>query len=270
MNSAATLPPAPTRAALPPRTLGGLFDLIAFLASAVGLLLLVQFAALSLLVYNARERYPHLAWGELAKRITESVQYNAFFAVPVQLTYSALVLLLLYALVRGRRGLPFWSSLALAPLRPAHVAAALAAGGLLSLIIQAANLLLPPPEPLAIDRLFSSRAAAWLVIAAGVLVAPFVEELIFRGYIYTLLEQRWGMTSAVLASGLLFGAIHFHQLYPGYFQMVLISVVGLVFSLARARAGTVLASILLHFTYNATLSLLFLLSPQFRNLPAAF
>jgi membrane protease YdiL (CAAX protease family) len=101
-------------------------------------------------------------------------------------------------------------------------------------------------------------------------MAPLVEELIFRGYIYTVLERLWGVAPAVLLSGVLFGSIHFPQLWPGYFQMFLLCVVGVVFSLARARTGTTLASVALHFGYNAAISLLFLFSENFRDLPGPF
>lgn len=269
MNSESA-PPIETPAAPPARPLGGWLDLILFFFSAFALYLLVQFAALSLLLFEAHQRQPHLTRHQLFQQVTERVQYNAFFLVPVQLTYYALILLVLFGLVRLRRRLPFWSSLALRPLPWTHILPVLASGGLLAFLVQLSSVYIPPPEPLPFDRLFSSRAAAWLIIAAAVLVAPFIEELIFRGYIYTLLERLWGTTPAVLASGLLFGAIHFPQLYPGYFQMLLLCVVGLVFSLARARTGTLVASVLLHFGYNATIAVIFLISPQFRQLAAVF
>jgi len=266
MSTADTLPPPEPAASAPERHLGGLADLVLFFAGAVFLFLTVQIAAASLLLYDARQKNPGLTWHEVIDLVSKRVEYNAFYAVPVQLIYYALLVLLIYGLVRGRRGLPFWSGLALRRLPAGQIAAALAAGVLLALVIQLANVLVPPPEQLPFDRLFSSRAAALLIIAASLFVAPFAEELVFRGYIYTLLERPWGTAGAVTASGLLFGAIHFPQLYPGYFQMGLLCVVGLVFSLARARTGTLLASVLLHLGYNAAISALFLASDEFQKL----
>ena len=266
MSTAATPEPAEARPPAPAQRLGGLPDLFLFLFGAVALFVLVQVAAASLLLYDARQKNPGLTWSEVVELVNRRVEFNAFFAIPVQLVYYALLLLLLYALVRGRRGVPFWSGLALRPLPAAQAGSALFAGVVLALVIQSANLLVPPPQELPFDRLFSSRAAVWLIIGASLLVAPLVEELVFRGYIYTVIEGVWGVAVAVLASGLLFGAIHFPQLHPGYFQMGLLCVVGIVFSWARARTGTLLASVLLHFGYNATLSAAFLASEQFRKL----
>ncbi|MFQ5778914.1 MAG: lysostaphin resistance A-like protein [Terriglobia bacterium] len=269
MSTATTPAPGSERAAAPQRSLGGFGELFIFFGLAIILFVLVQVVVVSALVYTVNQQNPHLTWSEISREVSERTQFNAFFSVPVQTIYYALLVLLLYALLRARR-LPFWSSLALRRLSAAHLGAAVAIGALLALLIQFASVIVPPPETLPIERLFSSRAAAWLIIAASLLIAPLVEELIFRGYIYTLFEHRLGVAAAVLASGLLFGSIHFPQLYPGYFQMLLLCVVGIVFSLTRAQTGTLLASIVAHFAYNATLNLLFLASPQFRELAFGF
>lgn len=255
----ASPPPAPS--------LGGLRELTFFLLAALALFLVIQVAALNLLVWETAQRSPGRDWTELSREVSERHQSDAFLIVPVQAISYALLLILLYALVR-RRNLPFWSSLAVRPLPAGHAATAVVAGILLAMLIQLANAIVPPPEPLALDRLFSSRAAAQLIMAASLLLAPLVEEIVFRGYIYGLLERVGGTAAAVLASGLLFGSIHFPQLWPGYFQMLLLCVVGLVFSLTRAQTGNTTASIVLHFGYNATISVLFMLSPAFRALPA--
>lgn len=266
MNTAAAPEAAPAGSTPAPPSLGGLLELIVFLASAVGLYLVVQSTALFALMYAAHRDSPQLARSEMVRQVIERAQYNAFFVVPVQLVFYVLLVLLLYTCV-SRRRLPFWSSLAWRPLRWTGGGLAVLAGGLLALLIQFSSALVPPPEQLPFDRLFTSRAAVWLVFAMAVLIAPFVEELVFRGFIYTLLERLWGMTPAVLLSGILFGSIHFPQLYPGYFQMLLLCAVGIVFSVARARTGTVMASILLHLGYNTALTVLFLFSPQFQKLP---
>ncbi len=263
-----TAPPEPAAPASEPH-LGGVRDLLLFILAALALFLLVQSVAMSLVFYQVQQQNPNLPWPELTQKVVERIQYNAFFFVPVQIAYNALLVGLLYWMVR-RRDLPFWKGLAWRPLASARVLPILLGGAALALVVQFANVVVPPPEKLPFDRLFSSQTAAWLIIATSLLVAPLVEELVFRGYIYTLLERLWGVLPAVLLSGILFGSIHFSQLSPGYFQVFLLCVVGLTFSWIRARTGTVLASVLAHLGYNATISLLFLSSQQFRALPAVF
>jgi membrane protease YdiL (CAAX protease family) len=263
-NPVSSPTPSPASPAAP--SLGGLRELVSFLVAAFALFLLVQFSALYFLVWEAAKTSSGQDWAELSREVSERHQADAFLIVPVQAVSYALLLLLLFILLR-RRGLPFWSSLAVRRLSGGQMTTAFAAGVLLAILVQLANVLFPPPEPLAFDRLFSSRAAAQLIIAASLLLAPLVEEIVFRGYIFTLLERLWSTTPAVLASGLLFGSIHFPQLWPGVFQMFLLCVVGIVFSLARAQTGNTTAAIATHFGYNAAISVLFLLSPAFRALP---
>lgn len=266
MNTTATpqaseQPPAGS----PASHLGGLSHLFAFVSAALLLMIALPNLAVAVALPVLLQKNPGLTPGQAL----DQLRFNAFFVVPVQVVTSALLVLLIYVFVR-RRALPFWKSLALRPLNPLHLLPLLLGGGLLALLVVFASALVPPPEKLPFDKLFSSQSAAWLIIGLALLLAPIVEEMVFRGYIYTLLETRFGMAPAVLVSGLLFGLWHFPQYYPGYFQMFLICVVGLAFSLVRAGSRTLLASILAHFAYNATVSLHFLASEQFRSLPALF
>lgn len=249
--------------------LGGLRDLLLFIIAALALFLLVQSVAISVVFYQIEQQNPNLPWPQLTQKVAEHIEYNAFFFVPVQVAYNALLVGLLYWTVR-RRDLPFWKGLAFRSLNPSRVLPILLGGAALAFAVQFGNVLVKPPEKLPFDKLFSNQTAAWLIIATSILVAPVVEEMVFRGYIYTLLERLWGMRPAILISGILFGFIHFSQLYPGYFQIFLLCLVGLTFSWIRARTGTLLASILAHLGYNAAISLLFLSSEQFRALPALF
>ncbi len=46
------------------------------------------------------------------------------------------------------------------------------------------------------------------VVFAAVFFAPIVEELVFRGGIYKLLENKWSSKVAILGSGAIFGLLH--------------------------------------------------------------
>ena len=253
---------------LPPdRPLGGLLDLLLFLLLAIVLNLAVQVFAVVAYVSLAHTQQPGVSWPDLERQLADDLARNAFFLIPVQLAYYVLLLTCLYLIVRRVRDVPFWSSLAFHSLPAGRLALGFVLGFLLAPVIQAANLLIPPPEPLMLDKLLTSKAAAGLLLGVAVFAAPFVEELVFRGYIYSLLERLWGALPSILISGLLFGSIHFIQLWPGWFQMALICVVGIIFSTVRSRAGSTLASVAVHFGYNFALAFFFFLSPTFRNLP---
>jgi membrane protease YdiL (CAAX protease family) len=55
------------------------------------------------------------------------------------------------------------------------------------------------------------------------IVAPVVEELVFRGFVYPAFRKRWGITAGIIASGLLFALFH-----SNVFVFVPIAVIGFV------------------------------------------
>ena len=110
-----------------------------------------------------------------------------------------------------------------------------------------------------------------LLMSMAVLVAPVVEETIFRGYLYPVFARiisaiaqyfgmestraiRTGVVSSILATGILFGLIHGPQLGANWELVSLMIVVGVIFTFARAWTGTVLASFLLHLGYNSMIA----------------
>jgi membrane protease YdiL (CAAX protease family) len=83
-----------------------------------------------------------------------------------------------------------------------------------------------------------------LYAAVIVLLGPFVEELMFRGVGYGLLEP-FGRNLAVAVVGISFASIH--GLIAG-FAIILTFGTGLAYM--RARTGSIYPCILLHMTYN--------------------
>ncbi len=266
-----SLPPTPEllspSAPEPARRPKPFLELFLFILLAATLHLAVQVAAIGVVLFYAHQQQPDVPWQQLTRKLAEDLQYNVHFLVPVQISYYAVLLVVLWLLICRLRGESFHAGLAFRPFPAKYVALAVLGGLVFAPVIRVANVLVPPPEPLLFDKLFTSKAAVWMLLSMAVLAAPLMEELIFRGYLFGLLERIGGARLAIYLSGILFGSIHFPQLYPGLFQMALICVVGIVFSTVRARSGTVVAAIAVHFGYNLALSLLFLLSPHFRNLP---
>jgi len=257
----ATAPPAPR--------IGRPRDVLLLILLGLLLLLSVQFAALSLWASLLRESHPGLPFHELLRMAVRKAEYNALFAVLVQTALYVLLAAFIALRVRRVAAASVLATLAWRPLPSGH-AARLVVGGLgLAIVIQLGTAIFPPPETLPIDKLISTRLAALLVLGASLLVAPFFEELIFRGYLYGLLEPAWGTSAAVVVTGILFGLLHAPQLAPGWVQIGFLCLVGLTFSLIRAKTGSLRASFLMHLAYNATIAGLFLAGPDFAKLPAA-
>lgn len=93
-------------------------------------------------------------------------------------------------------------------------------------------------------------APAWKVGMLGLLVVvvgPFFEELMFRGWLVGQLSPKWGEKTAIILSAALFAAIHGDL--PG---LPALFGLGLVFGWVYRRSGSLLASIIVHGMWNAT------------------
>jgi membrane protease YdiL (CAAX protease family) len=98
------------------------------------------------------------------------------------------------------------------------------------------------------------------VFVVGAIVAPIVEETIFRGLLYQWLRKHTGVIGAVLASAAIFSAIHVIPiLFPALFA------IGVVLALAFEWSKSLWVVIALHFMQNALgIGLIFLIqaNPQ--------
>jgi uncharacterized protein len=93
-----------------------------------------------------------------------------------------------------------------------------------------------------------------------------MEELFFRGFLYPVLARRLGLIVSVTITAFLFALIHEEQLAHAWAPMFLIFIVGVVFTLVRARMQSVAASFLMHVGYNFTLfAALFFSTGHFHN-----
>jgi membrane protease YdiL (CAAX protease family) len=110
-----------------------------------------------------------------------------------------------------------------------------------------------PSEPLPIEELFGDRLSLILLSVFGVLIAPVVEELVFRGFFFTVIEQSHGPLAAVLATSAFFSVLHARQYGWHWQNLLLLALVGIVFGAVRARTQSVVPSTMLHAGYNATL-----------------
>ena len=92
-----------------------------------------------------------------------------------------------------------------------------------------------------------AHAAAFAAnVALFVLLAPFVEELLFRGLGQSLLTQVIGTTPAILVVGIAFGAWH------GLLVALLVLIpFGWALAIVRARTESVVPGMIVHALFNA-------------------
>ena len=104
-----------------------------------------------------------------------------------------------------------------------------------------------------IDHMIRTPLDGLLMAGFGVLVAPLVEEILFRGLLFPALARRSGAVVALVASSMLFGALHASQLAGAWAQVALIIAVGALLTLVRWWWHSLAASWLVHAGYNAAL-----------------
>lgn len=142
----------------------------------------------------------------------------------------------------------------------------LAGGVLLAVAVQVVAHLLPAPPELPIDKMFRTPSDAWLMSIFGVFIAPFVEEVLFRGLLFPALTRRAGVLFSLVTTSAFFGAMHAQQLAGAWAQVACIVLVGALLTVVRWRFRSLAASILVHVGYNGSLFVaLFIQTQGFTN-----
>ena len=155
------------------------------------------------------------------------------------------------------------------------------------------SVLIPGPADAPIDRIFRMPGAAWMLFGFGVTLAPFFEEMGFRGFLLPALctafdwmaekthdqpphpldengHPQWSlpaMSVASLITSVLFALIHADQTAYSVGPLLLLVCVSLVLCWVRLGTRSLAASVLVHASYNFLLfSLMFFGTSGFRHL----
>lgn len=144
----------------------------------------------------------------------------------------------------------------------------------LSFIVQAVSSLITMPKTIPMDDFFRTPLDVWLITAFGTLLAPLFEEILFRGFLlpafaiaYDWLSlpripaarEQWNSSNALSLPGLVFSAVltsilfallHGEQTAFTWPVLLLLFGVSLILTAIRIRLRSVLASTLVHASYN--------------------
>jgi membrane protease YdiL (CAAX protease family) len=101
-------------------------------------------------------------------------------------------------------------------------------------------------EPIETGDNFGTLIGSCVVI---VVVAPLMEEIFFRGFLYRILRGRMGLWPALVIDGALFGAVHLTS--GGPLAVALIAPLGFLLCLLYERSGSLYPCIALHALNNA-------------------
>lgn len=175
-----------------------------------------------------------------------------------------------------------------------HLRRRLFGAAVLCFLLALANgMLMPGPKDTPIDQIFRSPGAAWLMFFFGISMAPFFEEMIFRGFLLPALCTSWDWAAERLTGGyslgadenghpewstkaMVFGSIftsipfalmHADQTGRAVGPLLLLMLVSLALCWIRLITRSLAASMLMHASYNFLLfSMMLIGTGGFRHL----
>lgn len=189
---------------------------------------------------------------------------NIVQTVVAVLIYSLTIGIVIYAPYRLRLGttmadlgltrLPSWTDIGLAPVG-FIVYSLLVAGALAAVVSLLPSFPIDQAQDIGFEA-FGSRLDNLLAFVTLVVLAPFAEELLLRGYLYGKLKKHIPTVIAALATSLLFAFAH-GQLNVG----VDVFVLSLILCALRSITGSIWAGVLVHVIKNALAYYLLFVAP---------
>lgn len=114
-----------------------------------------------------------------------------------------------------------------------------------------------------IDVMFDTTTFPFILLFGGAVVAPFVEEVFFRGFIFAGLRNRWDWKKAAVISAGLFALAH---VLPT--SILPIFILGFIFAFLYQISGSIWPSIFMHMLTNSVaLSAAYAISQGWVSLP---
>ena len=86
----------------------------------------------------------------------------------------------------------------------------------------------------------------WQAILANALLVPIVEEIVFRGLMFSRLQKAMPNVAVALITSVLFGLVHGQIIW-----MIFAFIVGLILSYVRIKTNSILPTIIMHILINS-------------------
>lgn len=191
-----------------------------------------------------------LVAGALLHSIPALQHHEAALIVPLQFAVYAAIYFGLYFVCVIKYGRPTLPSLAWRRSRVPlwiPVVAGLALPFVLSALISPFH---PPAVSTPFDKFFTSPVWLGVLGVIAVTAGPWMEELLFRGFLQPLLSRSLGLVSGVVLTGLLFGLLHAPEYQYAWQYAAAVVLAGIAFGAIRAWSASTIASTLMHGAFN--------------------
>lgn len=91
---------------------------------------------------------------------------------------------------------------------------------------------------------------------AAVVTAPFLEEIIFRGFFFKMIKESVNKQWAFWIVAVTFGVLHIEQYWGDWTGVLFIGVVGLILTALRYKLGSVRQAMVMHYVFNGLMVLI--------------
>jgi len=122
----------------------------------------------------------------------------------------------------------------------------------------------PEQEHDLVRILQSSRTAVYAVAFLATFTAPLVEEVVYRGVLYSAFQRSFGVASAFVLVTLLFALVHVPQYWPSFSTIFLLTLLSVTLTWVRVRTGNLLPCVILHTIFNGLQSALLIAEPYIK------
>jgi membrane protease YdiL (CAAX protease family) len=178
-----------------------------------------------------------------------------------------LTLLLVWLVVTEWRKRPFWKTIGFEWPKPASPLISTLAYALIATALFVLGAVVTSRwggSKTQLDLLVESSLPARFATAfVAVFTAPLVEEMIYRGVLYSAVEQALGRFVAIGVVSLLFAGVHVFQYQNNIAVIVVITMLSFTLTLMRAYTGKLLPSFVVHLVFNGIQSVVIVLAPFF-------
>lgn len=223
----------------------------------VPMILLTPFAALNGIQVTDEQEFVRYATYD-----PQAIAVQLLGALPAHL----LTFLLAWVVVTGFRRRPFLSSLgwSAANVKAWHyIVIAIGFFAFVAVVFS----IFPQQEDEMTRIIRSSRYALYIVSVIAVFSAPFVEEVVYRGVVYSAFLKRFGPGVAIAVATVLFTLVHIPQYYQNPAKIIVLLLLSFVLTILRTWSGGILPSVILHTIVNAT-QIAILLAEPFLDIPS--
>ncbi len=110
----------------------------------------------------------------------------------------------------------------------------------------------------------SSRSAVYIIAFVATFSAPFIEEVIYRGVLFSAFQKAFGVAASFVLVTILFALVHVPQYYPSYSTIFLLTLLSLTLTGVRVFSNNILPCIILHTLFNGFQSVILIIEPFLR------